>query len=100
MEWPDFIPSPGGAVLLHCLDRDGKETFEALPGDWPCLDIHSHLPLHVIQVCSVALHRGELDFTEDEIDDDPYLGTIPGYEFSGYVVATSPRSPLKPGTEV
>ncbi|KAK4138019.1 NAD(P)-binding protein, partial [Trichocladium antarcticum] len=36
---------------------------------------------------------------EDEDGNIP-VGEVPGFEFSGYVVSTSPRSPFCPGTEV
>ncbi|KAL2255806.1 hypothetical protein VTK26DRAFT_2682 [Humicola hyalothermophila] len=99
MDWPD-PPPPNGVTLLRVSGDDGVEFVDQQNAEWPELDIESHLPLHVIRVCSVSIHRGELKPAARGGDHDPPACSVPGYEFSGYVVATSPRSPLMPGTEV
>ena len=98
--WPpaaDFTP---GKLLLHNLDSDGKDEFLIRNGGWPYLSLPDPLPVHVIMVCAVTLHRGELKLPEEDEDGNIPIGEVPGFEFSGYVVSTSPRSPYYPGTEI
>lgn len=97
--WPSCAGAPDAAELLHWRNPGGNSTFDLGLAGWPDL-IPAILPLHIVKVCAVAIHRDELQLTEAERADNDFVCKIPGYEFSGYVVSTSPHSPLEPGTEV
>ncbi|KAK3308953.1 uncharacterized protein B0T15DRAFT_573020 [Chaetomium strumarium] len=97
--WPEQLAFPGAEVLHHYLSPEGKDTFTLEDAAWPNVQSHSTLPLHVVQVCAVAIHRDELELTEEERNGPIPVRKIPGYEFSGYVVSAAPDSPLSPGTE-
>lgn len=98
--WPDSLDFPGALALLHWLEPENNNPFVLSDAAWPNLDLSSSLPLHIVKVCAVAIHRDELEWTKKEKADNAYVCKTPGYEFSGYVVSTSPYSPLRPGTEV
>jgi hypothetical protein len=97
--WPAGVKFPKARELMLRLDPDNEEQWVLQDSSWPPLDIQSPLPLLVIKVCAVAIHRDELVLTEEERADKDFHRN-PGYEFSGYVVSASPQSPLRPGTEV
>ncbi len=102
--WPSSINRPEAVALLHWLDSHTQQSsFIVHEWTWPNLEITSDLPLHIIKVCAVAVNRGELGdlcWTPEERSRVGYTCKIPGFEFSGIVVSTSPHSPLCPGTEV
>lgn len=113
-KWPRSFPQPVTKELLHCIDENNNnaDVFTIDDSSWPDVNVVSNLPLHVVRVHAVAIHRGEIwprengagdddeapEGVSDDSDEEPC--EIPGHEFSGVVVSTSPRSPLKPGTEV
>lgn len=97
--WPSCIRLPDATELLHWRNPNGEATFDLGLGTWP-YPIPAILPLHVVKVCAVAIHRDELELTEEEKADDEFVCKIPGYEFSGYVVSASPYSALQVGIEV
>lgn len=97
--WPYFRPRPLAAALLHWpTSHDGPFVLDH--ATWPNLELSSLLPLHIVKVCAVGIHRDELELTKEEKANDDFVCKSPGYEFSGYVVSTSPYSPLRPGTAV
>jgi hypothetical protein len=97
--WPSCVGFPDAVELLHWRNPGGGGMFDLGLADWPNL-IPAILPLHIVKVCAVAIHRDELELTEAEKADDDFVCKNPGYEFSGYVVSTSPYSPLGLGAEV
>ncbi len=99
--WPSSFNQPAAVALLHWLDVNAQwSKFTVHDANWPNLDISSSLPLHIVKVCAVAIHRDELTWTGEEVTRRDYCYKKPGFEFSGYVVSTSPHSPMRPGTEV
>lgn len=100
--WPDCLPFPRAVALLHDPDSEeqpgGKFSLESAA--WPNLDALWSMPLHIIKVCAVAIHRDELEYTPQEEETADLACKIPGYEFSGYVVSGHAASPFPPGTEV
>lgn len=109
--WPSGHRRPRAHELLHCVDeKNGNiDVFTLDDASWPTVrNIFSNLPLHIVQIHAVSIHRGEVwprHLSDGKapkslpgVDNDP-CKTV-GHEFSGIVVSTSPRSPLKPGTEV
>ncbi len=97
--WPNCLDEPAAVALLHWLNSDTDIPFALSEAAWPNLEIHSLLPLHIIKVCAVAIHRDEIEWTKEQASHSDECRT-PGFEFSGYVVSTSPYSPLLVGTEV
>ena len=97
--WPAGVQLPKSRELLLRLDPENEEQWVLQDASWPDLNIRSPLPLLVIKVCAVAIHRDELVLTEKEQADKNFCRN-PGYEFSGYVVSASPQSPLRPRSEV
>jgi NADPH:quinone reductase-like Zn-dependent oxidoreductase len=98
--WPEQLPFPGAKELHHYLNPEGEDVFSWEEGTWPNVQRHPTLPLHVIKVCAVAIHRDELKLTEEERNAPVPVRRIPGYEFSGYVVSATPGSSLPPKTKV
>ncbi|GAB1314048.1 Quinone-oxidoreductase, chloroplastic [Madurella fahalii] len=108
--WPRSFPQPAAKEFLHCIDENNNnaDVFTIDDSEWPDADdVISNLPLHIVHVHAVAIHRGEIyprekgeqpEWMPSDSDEDPCR--ILGHEFSGVVVSTSPRSPLNPGTEV
>ncbi|KXX76527.1 Quinone-oxidoreductase, chloroplastic [Madurella mycetomatis] len=113
-KWPKSS-QPVAKELLHCIDENNNnaDVFRIDDPQWPGVDAVSNLPLHILRVHAVAIHSGEIwprreNGAEDDDeapervpgDSDKEPCQISGHEFSGVVVSTSSRSPLKPGTEV
>jgi hypothetical protein len=99
-EWPSSFPQPIAKELSRTIGDEGDDTLMMEDAQWPDLNVSSNLPLHVIGVYAVGLHRGEIWPNRLDRDEDDVPCRLAGYEFSGIVMSTSPRSPLKPGTEV
>ncbi|KAK4154608.1 hypothetical protein C8A00DRAFT_14304 [Chaetomidium leptoderma] len=89
-DWPSSIDPPECLELRHYIDPDDYESAWSLEdGEWPSLDVYSALPLHIVKVCAVAIHRDELKMSELEKERVGLVGQNPGYEFSGYVQAAT-----------
>ncbi|SPQ22016.1 16a1b4f1-962c-4521-8c61-cf34e557d900 [Thermothielavioides terrestris] len=81
--WPDCLPFPGAVVLMRKPDSESGCPFSLENAAWPNLAIESALPMHVIKICAVGIHRDELESARDA-DKVDLTCNIPGYEFSGY----------------
>ncbi len=99
-DWPSLIPAPDTVALLQLRGSDGEGFFGLGDIGWPETNVESLLPLHIIKVCAVGIHRDEVQLPDHTKKDPDFVYKCPGFEFSGYVVSTSPNSPLPPGTEV
>ncbi|KAK4041817.1 hypothetical protein C8A01DRAFT_14533 [Parachaetomium inaequale] len=86
--WPSKVKLPKSRELLLRLDPENEEQWVLQDAPWPPLDMHSPLPLLVIKVCAVAIHRDELVLADKKHADKGFCRN-PGYEFSGYVQAAT-----------
>ncbi|KAK3903328.1 hypothetical protein C8A05DRAFT_14705 [Staphylotrichum tortipilum] len=82
--WPDFLPPPDTTALLQLRGPEDEALFGLGDTGWPSLKIPALLPLHIVKVCAIGIHRDEARLSDRARNDSDFLYHCPGFEFSGY----------------